>query len=121
MVTINIFLKGWADKKLFADAVNDPTHARHADAMPVYYRSFKAYEPGDDLYLAATYDAADGIDDLTHCDQAFERFNVGEDAIARLYRSHGHRSLSVGDVVVIDDRAYTCGSVRWLAVELPEA
>lgn len=44
---------------------------------------------------------------------AFERFNVGTDAIANLYRERGNRSLSVGDIVVIDDEAWVCHSLGW--------
>jgi hypothetical protein len=120
MVTIKIYLKGWADRQLFADAVNDPTHPRHADAMLVYNTSFRPYEIGDEIYLAATYTETDEADDAIHCERAFERFNVGDDEIARQYRADGHRSLSVGDLVVIENRAYTVASFGWQTVTVPE-
>lgn len=115
MVTIRIYLKGWADGRLYADAVNDPRHELHEPAMVVYRASYRAYEPGDEYYLATTYSEPDD-EDLAYCERAFERFNVGDertDPVVSQYRGAGHRSLSVGDVVVIDDRAYTCNSVGW--------
>jgi hypothetical protein len=115
VVTIKIYLKGWADGRLYADAVNDPRHELHEAAMKVYRASYREYEPGDEYYLATTYTDADA-EDRIHCERAFERFNVGDervDEIVRTYRAYGYRSLSVGDVVVVNDRAYTCASVGW--------
>jgi hypothetical protein len=119
MVTITIFLKGWADSKLYTNAVNDPRHPQHEAAMKVYNASFRNYKPGDEYYPATTYTDADATD-KTHCDRAFERFNIGDervDTIVATYRAYGYRSLSVGDVVVIDDRAYSCASVGWAPIE----
>lgn len=44
-------------------------------------------------------------------DAAFERFNIGEDEIARRYRAAGNRSLSVGDVVVVGENAWRVAPV----------
>jgi hypothetical protein len=105
MAEVRIYLKGWRDSQLYADAVNDKNHARHREAWAVHARSFLPYLPGDAVYRAITYEAFG--DDLTICDVAFSRFNVGDDEIANMYRNHGHRSLSVGDVITIDGNAYT--------------
>ncbi len=121
MPEINIHLKGWSDRHLYHDAVNDSTHPLHAAAWAVHARSFLAWEPGDETYLAVHY-AADGADDHAILEHAFERFNIGDpatDEIVGLYRDAGHRSLSVGDVVVIDGRAYTCASCGWDRIDFP--
>lgn len=44
--------------------------------------------------------AYDSDDDL---DEVFQRFNVGEDEIANRYRAAKNRSLSVGDVILIEE------------------
>lgn len=44
---------------------------------------------------------------------AFETFNVGSDELAAQYRARNLRSLSVGDVVMVDGDAYACESVGW--------
>lgn len=46
-------------------------------------------------------------------DDAFEMFNIGEGETARDYRGRSLRSLSKGDVVIIDRNAYSCESVGW--------
>jgi hypothetical protein len=119
MVSIKIFLKGWRDGRLFCDAVNDPAHALHAAAWAVRDQLWTPYKAGDEVYHAVTYTGADA-EDLVHCERAFENFNVGDphdNAVVREYRDAGNRSLSMGDVVVIDDRAYTCAAVGWARVE----
>lgn len=47
-------------------------------------------------------------DDLNLCEAAFAMFNNGSGHEDARYFSRKLRSLSVGDVVVIDDRAYSC-------------
>lgn len=47
--------------------------------------------------------------------EAFETFNIGEGGLARDYRARKLRSLSVGDVVVIDNQAWSCESAGWAA------
>lgn len=119
MVTIKIFLKGWRDDRLFSDAVNDASHALHATATKTHGQLWTPYAAGDEIYHAITYTDADA-DDMVHCERAFENFNVGDphdNAVVRQYRDAGHRSLSMGDVVVIDGRAYTCAAVGWTLVE----
>lgn len=43
----------------------------------------------------------------------FEEFNVGEGPQAKEYRAKMLRSVSVGDVVVIGEMAWACGSYGW--------
>lgn len=116
MATVRIYLKGWRDGELYANAVNRDAHPLHEYAMTVFHRSWREWEPGDVTYWAITYEA-EGTDNEI-CNAAFERFNIGEDHIAATYRERGHRSLSVGDVVVIDERAYTVASpAGWKLVD----
>jgi hypothetical protein len=124
MPTIEIYLKGWQDSRLFTDAVNDATHALHEDAMKVHLRGWRAYEAGDVVHHAITFDAEaiglDGAEDNVILNACFDLFNVGDpfgDVTVRRYRNAGHRSLSVGDVVVIDGRAFTVASFGFTAVE----
>lgn len=53
-------------------------------------------------------------------EQLFEEFNVGETSqVARAYRAKGLRSLSVGDVIVLDDEvAWLCGKAGWEPYDL---
>lgn len=49
----------------------------------------------------------------------FEEFNIGTGPVARAYRGNHLRSLSVGDVVVLDGQvAYLCAAVGWEAFDL---
>lgn len=76
--------------------------------------SFFGYEPGMELHEAISYEtgAREPLDD------AFEMFNIGNGDLAREYRAGRNRSLSVGDVVVVDGVAHACASFGW--DELPE-
>lgn len=114
MHKVKVFLKGWRDSELFTQAVNIDSHPLHDAAMKVFRRSFRAYEPGDITYLAIGYVDATDDEPLQVCERAFERFNVGDprsDEVVSKYRSRGHRSLSVGDVVVVDGQAYGVASL----------
>lgn len=126
MATIRIWLKGWRDGKLFADAVNNAAHAMHEAAWPVYLNSFRDWRPGDPVYFAVQYDMPDEQSDGAICEDAFTRFNIGEpstDPVVAVYRNEGrNRSLSVGDVVEIhrsgdDPKFLTCASVGWEVVD----
>lgn len=112
---VSIYLKGWRDRWLFSAAANDAGHELHAEASIVRLRMFVPYQPGDVMYRAFDYTVtASSLDeDLTVCERAFEWFNVGENAYAKEYRAKGNRSLSVGDVVVVDGRAYAVDSFGW--------
>lgn len=120
MASVTIHLKGWRDSALYAEAVNRPGHELHAEAEAIFHRGFLAYEPGDVMHTAITYET-DLDDDNVICEDAFRRFNIGEqhDPLVRRYRRNGRRSLSVGDVVVIDGlRAYGCASFGWDSIEV---
>lgn len=118
MPQVQIFLKGWRDSRLFADAVNDSDHPLHEDAWPQHLASFHPFKAGEHVYLAATYEGTD-LDDLFLCEDSFRLFNVGPEDVepVKSYRAAGHRSLSVGDVVVVDGRAYTVDYAGFLPVE----
>lgn len=118
MANVKVFLKGWRDSQLFSAAVNDNTHPLHEAAWPVYLSSFKPFRENDAVYFAVEYD--DDGDDAAICERAFKRFNIGDvvtDDVVRRYRGAGHRSLSVGDVVVVDGRVFTVASFGFEPVE----
>lgn len=78
-------------------------------------RRFREYEPEDTYTLACEYES-DFSTPLDILGDAFERFNVGEDEIAQRYRAEGHRSMSIGDIVVVNvdgEIAFACKSVGW--------
>jgi hypothetical protein len=83
-------------------------------------RLFMPYQPGDTVRLAIEYrDNADDPTDMVVCERAFRWFNVGENhnPVVRRYRAAENRSLSVGDVVVVDGRAYGVGRFGWDTLE----
>jgi hypothetical protein len=74
------------------------------------------YSPGDELRLAIEYDVPAGPD-ASVLEDAFRLFNIEEeDPRAVEYRSRRNRSLSVGDVVEINDRRYACEMLGWKLV-----
>lgn len=106
------------------------------------------YRVGDDVVVVAEYDVevADpdrAAIDVSVLEDAFDRFNVGDDplftlaqrvhvlnpeavpvppgvdTLAFVYRQRKNRSLSVGDVVEIDGRAYACAKVGWTRLQGP--
>lgn len=54
-------------------------------------------------------------------EDAFEAFNVGaeDNELVRRWRQAGHRSMSVGDIIVINDVAYRCNPMGWTEVDFP--
>jgi hypothetical protein len=83
------------------------------------------YLPDQEVVEVTSY-TEHGDDDLALLEEAFRLFNVGHDPDigpvddrALTYRHRGNRSLSVGDVVGIDDRYYTCGSFGWIRLVGP--
>jgi hypothetical protein len=118
MHNVRVYLKGMRDGRLYADAVNDSRHPAHDDMYEVYLQSYKSYKPGERTYFGVEYD--DEGTDNEILNRAFDRFNMGDprtDEAVDRYRRAGCRSLSVGDVVIIDDRAFTCASLGWERVE----
>lgn len=75
------------------------------------------------------YDEADVTvvtTDIAVAERAFRLFNVGDDPDfglvdhrAREYRDRGNRSLSVGDIVAVDGRYYTCTASGWRPITPP--
>jgi hypothetical protein len=61
-------------------------------------------------------EAADG--DLLN--EAFEMFNIGHGPVTVEYRALRLRSLSVGDVVIINGRAFSCERLGWKRRDLTE-
>jgi hypothetical protein len=115
MTAVKVFLKGWRDSRLYTDAVNRDSHPLHEAALADHYRSYVKWAPGDHVFFGISY-PSELTDDLAICEQAFEWFNIGPDhlPVVQIYRQSGLRSLSVGDVIVLDDeRAYTCASFGW--------
>ena len=86
------------------------------------------YQQGDDLTLALTTTIMASADDTTICRRVFELLNVGDDPERNTvidprvvaYRSEGHRSLSVGDVIAIADRWYAVDRVGFIRIDTPD-
>jgi hypothetical protein len=64
-------------------------------------------------------------DDQRVLDRVFHLFNVGDDPdfgtpspVAVSYRTRRNRSLSVGDVVMLDGRSYACAESGWEPIEV---
>jgi hypothetical protein len=53
-------------------------------------------------------------------DWVFQELNVGEGKIAKEYRAKCLRSLSVGDVVVVGETAWSVGSYGWDTITTEE-
>lgn len=77
-----------------------------------------------EVYAYDETDLSPEDDDMVLVERAFELFNVGDDpergdpdTRALVYRERGNRSLSVGDVVAVDQRFYACGSFDWRELE----
>ena len=61
-------------------------------------------------------------DIMGHVDEIFTTLNVGtpHKELADEWRAKGHRSLSVGDVVVIGEMAYRCEPESWRVIDPAE-
>lgn len=85
---------------------------------------FLGFKPHHPLRLATEYytDAKllDSGSATPVLEQAFEQLNIDQPVTewAKEYRANRNRSLSVGDVVVVGELAYSCESVGWKAVSL---
>jgi hypothetical protein len=88
----------------------------------------RGYEPGQTITEVFTYTTRPQGDTPDHvlADEAFDLFNIGDDPDfgtpdprAVDYRGRLNRSFSVGDVLAIDGRFYSCDSSGWR--ELTEA
>ncbi|UVS80591.1 hypothetical protein [Actinokineospora sp. UTMC 2448] len=85
--------------------------------------AFRGYRPQHEVVEVAAYLATrhDGV-----LDDAFHMFNVGDDPCfgppdprAVTYRLRGNRSLSVGDVIALDDEFHSCEPAGWRALTTP--
>jgi hypothetical protein len=96
-------------------------------AVPEHRAGFLGYKPGQPLMRVARYTVpTDEIDALTIAQAAFHTFNVGDDPEfgapdpkAVEYRKRKNRSLSVGDVVQVDQTWLACASAGWSEIEAP--
>lgn len=77
------------------------------------------HRPGDPYLLADRFllDRLGDTDDFAVLDRVFAALNdhphpADVEHTRRWYR-HGHRSLSVGDIVTIDQRRYACTPWSW--------
>ena len=86
------------------------------------------YQPGDLLVVVCeTTTAHEGLGDLTPtevCEWIFRLFNMDPDMmdqhsrkVAEAYHKAGNRSLSVGDVVIVDEVPFACGACNWQPVD----
>ena len=127
MTTVTVHLKGLTEadiKTIFGSrdelnrAIQRDDHPLHSQAWAEYTEPFRAYEPGHTTRETVSYET-DLTDPLAVCEDAFRRFNIGDasDPVVAEYRGAGNRSLSVGDVVVVDGVAYGCDSAGWSVVE----
>jgi hypothetical protein len=91
---------------------------------------FFGYQPGHALVPVFVYD--DSLSEFTEvCEQAFHLFNVGDDPEfgtpderALAYRKARNRSLSTGDVVMVNigdvEHWYSCASIGWTEIDPPQ-
>ena len=107
---------------LMDDTKSDP---RYDQAALEHRRMFREYEPIDRPMMSHAITYTTFGTDMEICDQAFQAFNVGGvpglEAAVTEYRSKGGRSLSVGDVVVVNGTAYGCSSFGWDRVQFTAA
>ena len=75
-----------------------------------YGGMFVGYVPGNKMAWVWTGEI-DGTMDPRVLEAAFELHNIGDPEGSGGYRPY--RSLSVGDVVVVDGRAYSCDDIGW--------
>jgi hypothetical protein len=79
---------------------------------------FMSYTPGDALHeaLSMEMDMPEHRDIALVLESIFMQLNIDEptEQYAIDYRARRNRSLSVGDVVVIGETAWTCASVGWV-------
>lgn len=99
--------------------------ARDDDGRPVAfldgYQPDHAVTPVADLNVPGPADRSDVLDRM------YFLFNVGDDpdfgtpnAMAVEYRKRENRSLSIGDVVCVDDEWFACADSGWTPVARPQ-
>lgn len=87
---------------------------------------FFGYEHGHPVKQAFSYEAPSTSDLIGLADEAYGAFNAPYEllaepyrVVAEQYRTARNRSLSVGDVLKVDDTWLACASAGW--VELDQA
>lgn len=85
---------------------------------------FFGYEPGHPVRQVFSYEAPSTSDLMGLADEAFGAFNAPYEllaepyrVVAEQYRAAGNRSLSVGDVLKVDDTWLACASAGWVKLE----
>jgi hypothetical protein len=85
---------------------------------------FDPYQPDHRVVLVYRGHVPAGTADIDACELVFELLNIGHDADysepnpdAVAYRARGNRSLSVGDLVSVDGRWFSCGRFGWSLLE----
>lgn len=108
------------DAKSAALIAADPTYVEALAIFGRFPKGDKApIEPGDRLTVVGTLDFPDAATTADACNAAFEAGNAPYDtANVRLYRSWQVRSLSVGDVVLTEGRAFAVAGCGWQEVAL---
>lgn len=91
--------------------VNQDDHGRPTGFM-------RGYHPGDSMCPVFTFAKTDDKNILDYCFHVFnapeEYLETKEDRrLAERYRANRLRSLSVGDVVQVRNRFWTCRSIGW--------
>jgi hypothetical protein len=91
----------------YSESVSITDHADFGDA----HRALLKYVVGADYYLRTVQNTAAH----TSYELVFEQLNIDspECAWALRYRGARHRSLSVGDVVVIGEAPWACCAAGW--------
>jgi len=83
----------------------------------------RGYAPGDPLKLAASWEERNPRDPGVLLEHVFHELNVDDltEDWARDYRANRNRSLSMGDVVVFGETAWSCESVGWKQIGMSDA
>ena len=69
--------------------------------------------PNDTLECVFTFSLDTDKKPISILEMIFAEFNVGEGLLATAYRAKDLRSLSVGDVVIINGVSYACQRFGW--------
>lgn len=79
---------------------------------------YAGFDPQEaELVMAHSFDLDLGKEDIkVYLEKIFEEFNIGEGPMAQAYRDKMLRSLSVGDVVVVGESAWSCDRYGWTKI-----
>lgn len=99
------------------DAINNEAHPDHAAAKAFFMHAFNdSYDPTQTYELVYSYDTTryDDDADMALLNVAWEEFNVDDPgSLGQAYRARRLRSLSVGDIVEVNGRAWMCDRFGW--------